>query len=65
MEPVGHIAGVGSAVVGSLSGFVSLGIGTLIGQSYGGTVLPLIGGFAILAPISLLVMKWADDENIK
>ncbi|MCF6219530.1 MAG: multidrug effflux MFS transporter [Robiginitomaculum sp.] len=65
MEPVGHIAGVGAAVVGCLSGFVSLGIGTLIGQSYGGTVLPLIGGFAILAPISLLVMKWADDENIK
>lgn len=61
MEPVGHIAGVGSAVVGSVSGFVSLGIGTLIGQSYGGTVLPLIGGFALLAPISLLVMRWADD----
>ncbi len=63
MEPVGHIAGVGSAVVGSVSGFVSLGIGTMIGQSYGGTVLPLIGGFALLAPISLLVMNWADDGN--
>ena len=63
MEPVGHIAGVGSAVVGCISGFVSLGIGTLIGQSYGGTVLPLLGGFAILAPISLLVMNWADDEK--
>jgi len=63
MEPVGHIAGVGSAVVGSLSGFVSLGIGTLIGQSYAGTVLPLIGGFALLAPISLLVMNWADDGH--
>jgi MFS transporter, DHA1 family, multidrug resistance protein len=61
MEPVGHIAGVGSAVVGSVSGFISLGIGTLIGQSYAGTVLPLVGGFALLAPISLLVMKWADD----
>jgi len=63
MEPVGHIAGVGSAVVGSVSGFVSLGIGTLIGQSYGGTVLPLIGGFALLAPISLLVMNWADKGH--
>lgn len=63
MEPVGHIAGVGSAVVGCLSGFVSLGIGTLIGQSYEGSVLTLIGGFALLAPISLLVMKWADDGN--
>lgn len=60
MEPVGYMAGVGSAVVGSVSGFLSLGIGTLIGQSYAGTVLPLIGGFAVLAPLSLLVMRWAD-----
>jgi len=63
MEPVGHIAGFGSATVGVISGFLSLGIGTLIGQAYSGTVLPLIGGFAILAPISFLVMRWADKAH--
>ncbi len=64
MEPVGHMAGAGSAVVGFISGTASLGIGTLIGQLYAGTVLPLIGGFALLAPLSILVMKWADREAI-
>ena len=62
MEPVGHIAGFGSSVVGFVSGAISLSIGMLIGQMYTGTVLPLIGGFALLAPISILVMKWADKE---
>ncbi len=63
MEPVGNIAGFGSAVVGSVSGFVSLGIGSLIGHFYNETVFPLIGGFAILAPLSLLVMHWADKGH--
>ncbi len=63
MEPVGHIAGFGSAVVGCVSGFVSLGIGTLIGHFYSGSALILIGGFALLAPLSLLVMHWADKGH--
>ncbi len=46
MEPLGHIAGVGAAVIGSLTGIISLILGTTIGQAYDGTVLPLIGGFA-------------------
>jgi DHA1 family bicyclomycin/chloramphenicol resistance-like MFS transporter len=58
MEPLGHIAGVGAAVVGSLSTFISLFIGTVIGQSYNGTVLPLIGGFAIFSITAILVMRW-------
>ena len=36
MEPLGHIAGVGAAVVGSLSTFISVLLGTLIGQGYNG-----------------------------
>jgi len=57
MEPLGHNAGVGAAVVGSLSTFISLLLGTFIGQSYNGTVLPLIGGFAILSITAILVMR--------
>lgn len=59
MEPLGHIAGVGAAVVGSLSTFISLGLGTLVGQAYNGTVLPLVGGFALLSLIAIGVMRWA------
>ncbi len=58
MEPLGHIAGVGSAVVASLTGFVSLVIGSSIGQAYDGTVLPLVGGYGVLAAAALVLVLW-------
>lgn len=63
MEPLGHIAGVGAAVVGSLSTLISTLIGGLIGQSYNGTVLPLVAGFALMGILSLLVMMWAETQH--
>ena len=48
MEPLGHIAGVGAAVVGSASNLIWIPIGALIGRMFDGTVLPLVGGFAIM-----------------
>ena len=38
MEPLGHIAGVGAAVVAALSTFIALPLGALVGQSFDGTV---------------------------
>jgi DHA1 family bicyclomycin/chloramphenicol resistance-like MFS transporter len=60
MEPLGHIAGAGAAVVGSLSTFISVLLGILIGQSYNGTILPLVGGFALLSAASMAAMRWAE-----
>lgn len=60
MDPLGHIAGVGAAVVGSLSTFVSVPLGMVIGQSYNGTIIPLIGGFAVLGSVSVMIMRWAE-----
>ncbi len=60
MEPLGHVAGIGAAVVGALSTFISFVLGTLIGQSYNGTILPLMIGLAVLSGLSLLVMRWAE-----
>ena len=40
MEPMGHIAGVAAAVIGSLSSLVAVSAGTPIGQLYDGTVVP-------------------------
>ncbi len=58
MEPLGHIAGVGASVVASLTTFMSLFAGTIIGQSYNGTVLPLVAGFALLGLASLAMTRW-------
>ena len=60
MEPLGQIAGIGSAVVGFLSTLISFLLGTLIGQSYNGTILPLVIGLTLLAAVSLGVVRWAD-----
>lgn len=61
MAPLGHIAGVGAAVIGAFTTFVSSGCGALIGQAYQGTVLPLVVGFAILGVLSLIVTRWAES----
>ncbi len=61
MEPLGHIAGVGAAVVGSLTTLISMILGTAIGQSYDGTVLPLVAGFALLSLVAIAVMRWTES----
>lgn len=64
MEPLGHIAGVGAAVVGALSMVISLVGGTLIGQAYNGTILPLVAGFGALAIAALAAMRWTETARL-
>lgn len=63
MLPLGHIAGSAAGIVGSLSWFISMIVGTIIGQSFNGTILPLVAGFAILGLVSIGVMHWAEPKN--
>lgn len=63
LEPLGHIAGIGAAIVGSLSTVISLGLGQAIGAAYNQTLLPLLGSFAVFGFASMLVMKWADLKH--
>lgn len=65
MEPLGHVAGIGSALVGSISTLISVPLGILIGHSYNGTILPLVGGFAVLGALSLLVMRWIESAAVQ
>jgi DHA1 family bicyclomycin/chloramphenicol resistance-like MFS transporter len=63
MQPLGHIAGTGAAVVGGLQTLISLTLGTAIGQSYDGTVVPLVAGFAILSVLAMIAMHWAEPSR--
>ena len=56
MQPLGHIAGIGASVIGSLSTLISVPCGIFIARSYNGTVLPLVGGFAVCAGLALMLM---------
>ena len=60
MEPLGHVAGLGSAVVGSISTLISVVFGVIVADAYDNTVLPLVLGFAILGLAGLLVMRWTE-----
>ena len=60
MQPLGHLAGIGAAVVGSLSTLISMLLGIVIGQAYNGTVSPLVFGMAILTGLSVFVIRWAE-----
>ena len=63
MEPLGHIAGLGAAIVGSLSTLLATPLGMTIGQAYNGTVTPLVAGFAVLGLGALALMFWADGAR--
>jgi DHA1 family bicyclomycin/chloramphenicol resistance-like MFS transporter len=62
MEPLGHIAGLGSALVGSVSTLMSVAFGVLIANAYDHTVLPLVGGFALLGLAAVLTMHWTESK---
>lgn len=63
MEPLGHIAGVAAGVVSSVTTFMSLILGTIIGQAFDGTIKPLIAGLTILGLFSLAAMYWTDRTS--
>ncbi|MGQ0558237.1 MAG: multidrug effflux MFS transporter [Sphingosinicella sp.] len=48
MQPLGHIAGTASSVQGLMGTVCGATLGTLIGQAYDGTQIPLIAGTAAL-----------------
>ncbi len=55
MEPMGHYAGTASAVVGSLSSAISVGMGTLIGQQFNNSLVPIALGFFALSIAAFLL----------
>jgi DHA1 family bicyclomycin/chloramphenicol resistance-like MFS transporter len=63
MHSLGHIAGVGAAVVGFLSPLMSLPIGIYIGHNYNGTVLPLFLGFIAFGFSAIVLATWTEHKT--
>jgi DHA1 family bicyclomycin/chloramphenicol resistance-like MFS transporter len=63
MEPLKHIAGIGAAIIGSLSNFISSSLGALVGRCYDGSTLPLSSGFVILGILTAIAMRWAENPQ--
>lgn len=60
MEPMGHVAGVAAAIIGSGSSLLALVVSTPFGRAYDGTVIPLVFAFALLSAAALLVTEYAE-----
>lgn len=56
MEPMGHIAGLAAAVVGSLSTVGAVLIAVPVGQLYDGTPVPLVAGIALCSGLAFLLL---------
>jgi DHA1 family bicyclomycin/chloramphenicol resistance-like MFS transporter len=57
MEPMGDVAGMASAIIGSSSSVLSLVLGSVIGQYYNGTLIPITLGFLVLGGLSWVVIS--------
>ncbi len=56
IQPLGHIAGVANSIISFVQTIISVAVGSLIGQCYNGSVLPLVLGFLLCGLSSLSIM---------
>ncbi len=64
MQALGHIAGVASAIIGSMRMAIAMPLGLVIGRAFNGTVLPMVCGFAVLGCLALATTLWAERSAL-
>ena len=64
MEPLGKVAGTAASVFGFMQTAGGALLGTLIGQSYEGTVLPIALGYLIFGSISVVLVLIAENGTL-
>jgi DHA1 family bicyclomycin/chloramphenicol resistance-like MFS transporter len=64
MEPLGHVAGTASSVLGFTTTIGGAALGAAIGQAYDGTALPLVGGYCVLSIVGLGFVLFAEKGKL-
>jgi len=64
MEPLGHVAGTASSVLGFMGTAGGTIIGAIIGQSFNGTALPLVTGFFSVSIVGLVFVLLAERGKL-
>nr|WP_183366366.1 multidrug effflux MFS transporter [Gellertiella hungarica] len=64
MEPLGHVAGTASSVLGFMGTVGGALIGAAIGQAFDGTALPMVGGFFSVSLMGLLFVLIAEKGKL-
>jgi DHA1 family bicyclomycin/chloramphenicol resistance-like MFS transporter len=64
MEPLGHVAGTASSVLGFMSTVGGALIGAGIGQAFNGTALPMVAGYFTVSIIGLVFVLIAEKGRL-
>ncbi|MGJ8527685.1 multidrug effflux MFS transporter [Maritalea sp.] len=64
MEPLGKVAGTAASVFGFMQTAGGALLGSIIGQSYNGTVLPIALGYLVCGAISLVFVLIAENGTL-
>ena len=64
MEPLGHVAGAASSILGFASTAFSALLGAAIGYAYNGTTTPMIAGFFVFAAVALCFTLIAEKGKL-
>ncbi|GGD18273.1 multidrug effflux MFS transporter [Aureimonas glaciei] len=64
LDPLGHVAGTASSVLGFMQTLGGGLLGALIGSFYDGTLLPLYAGFTVLSLGSLACVYYAEGGRL-
>ncbi len=64
MEPLGHVAGTASSVLGFMSTVGGALIGAGIGQAFDGTALPMVAGYFIVSIVGLIFVLIAEKGRL-
>jgi DHA1 family bicyclomycin/chloramphenicol resistance-like MFS transporter len=63
MEPMGHIAGMASAIISFVSGLMGVVLGGFAGRFYNGTLTPVALAFFAYGCAALLMSEWAESRR--
>jgi MFS transporter, DHA1 family, multidrug resistance protein len=57
MEPLGHVAGMGSALLGFVQSLISVAVGVFLGQFFHENIIPLVLSFGTISLICILILS--------
>lgn len=60
MEPLGHVAGTASSILGFAQTACGAALGALVGQAFNGTIVPLAAGYFFFALFALVLVLIAE-----
>lgn len=64
MEPAGERAGTAAALYGAVTSMSGAVLGSVIGQMFNGTVIPLIAGFLAMGAGALAMVVWTEKGDL-